>query len=224
MKIGIGVTSYNRPKHLDLWVEQILPITPENVKVHIEVDKDTDRRGVAYRKNECLKALKGCDYIFLFDDDCFPIAEGWIDFFINAHKETGQHHFLYLKETSTIKKINEHNGIAKFNNCGGTMLFLTKKVIKEVGGFCKDYGIYGYEHAGYSRRIHAAGLTPMGEYLSPLGAEDFIYAMDYDNYLPFNKQVNHKPSLIDELNSLTSYVDKNKSVFLEDIKTTFQAL
>ena len=49
MKIGIGVTSYNRPKHLDLWVEQILPITPENVKVHIEVDKDTDRRGVAYR-------------------------------------------------------------------------------------------------------------------------------------------------------------------------------
>ena len=116
MKIGIGVTSYNRPKHLDLWVEQILPITPENVKVHIEVDKDTDRMGVAYRKNECLKALKGCDYIFLFDDDCFPIAEGWIDFFINAHKETGQHHFLYLKETSTIRKINEKDGIGRFTN------------------------------------------------------------------------------------------------------------
>ena len=74
-------------------------------------------------------------------------------------------------------------------------MFLTKEAVEKVGAFDERFGRYGFEHADYSDRIHSAGLTPMGKYLCPAGAGEYIYAMDYDNHLPFNKQVNHKPSM-----------------------------
>lgn len=224
MKIGIGVTSYNRPAHLDLWVEQVTKHSPEDVKVHIEIDKKEDRKGIAYRKNECLKALQKCDYIFLFDDDCFPVADGWIDFFISMHKKTNQHHFLYLKSTTTLRKTSTVKDINIFDNCGGAFMFLTKEAIQKVGGFCKDYGLYGFEHAGYSNRIYSAGLNTIGKYICPNFASKYIYAMDYDFYHDFNKRVNHAPSLIDEISNVSKLINQNKVVYLNDIKTKFQPL
>lgn len=234
MKIGIAVTTYKRPKHLQHWYDMVNAFTPEReVKVFLSSDTK-ERRGVAYRKNECLKVLQGCDYIFLFDDDCFPIKKGWMDFFIDAYKASGNHHFLYLKETSTIKKIHEHTAvdlqtqkgftINEFNNCGGCFMFLTKEVIEKVGGFNHDYGIYGFEHAGYTNRIHQAGLTPMGMYLCPQGAGEYIYAMDYDNHLEWNVKLNHHPSMIDELDKLDGYIENNRKKYTEDIKTIYQEL
>ena len=239
MKIGIGLTTFNRPKHWQLFLDQIMLHT--NVQSHeyksYVANDGVERKGIAYRKNECLKALKDCDYIFLFDDDCFPIKDGWAEFFIHRHELSKQHHFLYLKETSTIKEIKRHEyrwnpgcdepvfcDIIEYNNCGGCFMFLTKEVIEKVGGYNKNYGYYGFEHAGYSQRIHAAGLTPMGAYLCPYGAGEYIYAMDYDFHLPFNKQVNHQPSMINEINKIPEYIEQNRKVFLKDVETIYQPL
>ena len=112
--------------------------------------------------------------------------------------------------------------INSYNNCGGCFIFLTKEVIEKVGGFCKEYGRYGYEHAGFSNRIHQAGLTPMGMYLCPEGASDYIYAMDYDYYLPFNKQVNHSPSI--SVREAIASIKYNEPIFKKDIQTVFQPL
>ena len=103
MKIGIGIVSYLRPKHLYLCREQIFQYAPEDYRLSVYVD-EPQRMGIAYGKNQNLKDLKDCDYIFLFDSDTFPLKEGWADFFINAHKASGQHHFMYLKETPTIRR------------------------------------------------------------------------------------------------------------------------
>lgn len=227
MNIGIGVTTYRREKHLALWKQQVSANLPPNAKIHIAEDTFADRKGVAARKNECLAALKDCDFIFLFDDDCFPIRDGfdnWWDFFIATHYRTKQHHFLYMKATGSIKEISFYNDIRSFNNCGGCFMFLTQEVIQKVGGFCKDYGYYGFEHAGYSKRIHLAGLTPMGEYLTPSGAGKHIYAMDYDNYLHYNRSVNHSPSLVNELSKVDEYVSFNHQVFLKDIQNIYQPI
>jgi len=239
MKIGIGVISYNRPAHLKLCNEMIWKHTPGLSDGHPHywvVDDSHERMGIAFRSNEILKHFKerNCDYIFIFNDDCFPIRDGWAEWFIQAHKASSQHHFLYLKETPTIKKIAPIpfiEGVERgfgaiemnsYNNCAGCFMFLTKEVIKRVGGFHPGYGLYGYEHAGYSKRIHAAGLTPMGEYLCPAGAGDYIYSLDLDNHLPFNKQVKHAPSIKPQ-EALES-IEKNRKVFEEDIKTIYQPL
>lgn len=235
MKIGIGCTTFNRPAHIELFQMQIGKHTDDCFKFHIARDTDKDRKGIAYRKNECLSYLKDCDYIFLFDDDTFPIKEGWAEFFIEAYKASGQHHFLYLKETPNIKSIEtviineplKENGwelkINSYNNCGGCFMFLTKEVIERVGGYCQDYGLYGYEHAGYSIRIHLAGLTPMGKYLCP-GPSDYIYSMDYDFHrkAEFQDKVKHKPSM--PVGEVIAQQIKNKTIFEKDIQTIFQPL
>lgn len=225
-KIGIGVTTYNRPEHIKLWHEQMKKHIPSVTIPHeVYIASDSQMRmGIAYRKNECLKALRHCDFIFLFDDDCFPIKDGWADYFIEQHKASGQHHFLYLKETSTIKKNGQNLSINIYDNCGGCFMFLTKEVIEKVGGYNKNYGYYGFEHAGYTSRIHHAGLTPMGMYLCPENAAQYIYAMDYDFHLPFNRQLKHTMSLINEVNSIAKYIEENHKVYVEDIKTIYQPL
>jgi len=97
-RIGIGYTTFRRPAHRKLCEEQVDKTTKDirDWKILHIYDDEIERKGIAYGKNDCLKALKDCQYLFLFDDDCFPVREGWIEFFIKAHKESGQHHFLYL--------------------------------------------------------------------------------------------------------------------------------
>lgn len=214
MNIGIGCTTFNRPKHLQLWQKQIKECSGE-VLVHVS-DDSKDRKGISYRKNECLRALKDCDYIFLFDDDCFPIKKGWTEFFIEASKVSGQQHFIYLKETPLIKKIQTANGIDIYDNCAGCCLFLTKEVINKVGAFGDYPAYYGFEHAGYSDRIHAAGLTNLGAYTCPVQAEKYIYAMDLDFHLPFNKMLNHAPSIMNDLHLLETYKNNNWNYYQID--------
>lgn len=219
--IGVGVITFNRPKHLTHWLKQYESFKTPNMKLHIANDNH-DRKGVAYRSNECLRELKECDYIFIFNDDCFPIAEGWAEFFIEKERLSKQSHFIYLKETGAIRRINGgFPYINSYNNCGGCMMFLTKEVLEKVGAFGK-YGIYGFEHAGYSQRIHKAGLTPMGPYLCPEGAGKYIYAMDYDFHLSINKELKHHSSLMPS--TIARHIQQNAAAFEEDLKTIYQPL
>jgi GT2 family glycosyltransferase len=215
-RLGIGVTTYNRPELSALCIQQIEKHT-DNYQLFITNDL-FDRKGIAWRKNECLKALKDCDYIVLFDEDCFPIKDGWFEYLINASNASGEKHLLYLKETSHIKEIKKENGISYYSNCGGCMMFFTKEVIEKVGGYNKEYGLYGFEHAGYSIRINKSGLTSM-RYPSPSNIGEYIYSMDYDNYTDWG--VEHKPSLtLKELKESESNVE----VFKKDIETIYQEL
>ena len=66
VSIGVGVTTFNRPECLKECLEHISKHTfTDNVKIYVATDTDEDRRGVAFRKNECLKSLKNCDHILM---------------------------------------------------------------------------------------------------------------------------------------------------------------
>lgn len=219
MKVGLGVISYSRPKHLNLWREQIIKYTPADYELSIYIDEP--RKGIAYGKNQNLKDLAHCDYIFLMDSDCFPIKTGFTEFFIQASKASRQQHFQYLKETPTIKKTGNWTNfttnatyINKYNNTAGCLMFFTKESIEKVGAYDERFGLYGFEHCQYSDRIHKAGLTNLGAYTCPAGAEKYIYSMDLQNNLPFNKQLNHKSS-IGVKEGLDS-IQKNKEIYLKD--------
>jgi GT2 family glycosyltransferase len=218
MRIGIGVTTYNRPDCISECLTHILEYTRleavyigGNVKLHIARDTDKDRRGVAYRKNECLRALKDCDYVFLFDDDCFPIKHNWVDFFINS----GEEHLLYLdsrfhkREYSMITDkaiVNVHS------QCGGVFMFMTKSVIERVGAFDESYGLYGFEHADYSNRVY--GKQP--KYLCLDRTNEYIFAHDYSFKI--------HASTITPLERF-NFVEKNKNKYWnEEIKSIYLPL
>jgi hypothetical protein len=186
-KIGVGVTTFNRPDELQNFEEKFAEAWEHNSEytyplIHIAEDTLENRRGVAKVKNECLFHLKECDYIFLFDDDCFPIKKGWHEVVINAHLETGNHHFAYTKEPFCKKSgtyFHKNVTLESFNGSGGVFLFYTKECIEKVGGFYTGYGLYGYEHMGHSIRIKKAQLT-FDWFLSIKELDNYIFAKDYE--------------------------------------------
>lgn len=197
MRIGIGITTYNRPEVLEVCKTQILANSfSHNITLYVAEDTDQDRKGVAYRKNECLRALQDCDYIFLFDDDCYPININWINFFIDS----GQNHLLFMDKKFHKKdfvELNIYNGndfvctVERWSDCGGVFIFLTKEVVKTFGAFNGKYGLYGFEHADYSNRI----MGEKNNYPMLKGTDKHIYAKDYS-------EENFKSSISDS--------DKNK--------------
>lgn len=194
MRIGIGCTTYNRPECLAKWKEQIAKHTNmDNVLIYI-ADDSIERKGVAFRKNECLRALKDCDYVFLFDDDCYPIKDGWMDIFIYFHKMGAVNHLLFLNDSHTKTHTKTAGFIIKnicqvdyYKDCGGVFMFMTKEVIEKVGAFDEKYELWGMEHCDYSIRI----LGEHGNYPCINGTEDYIYSEDYSN-------PNHKSSISNE--------------------------
>ena len=203
--IGIGLTTYQRPEMLAKCLEHIRKHTICEYKLHIAIDTDEDRKGVAARKNECLRALKDCDHIFLFDDDCYPIKDGWIDFFINS----GQEHLLFLNDR--LHNFTHQKGIVKYyKDCGGVFMYMTKQAVERVGAFNEHFLMYGFEHADYSIRI----LRGHGKYPMLRETEQYLYSEDYSN-------PNHKSSISDEekqkhikANWEKFFNEKNKSLYI----------
>jgi hypothetical protein len=216
MKIGIGVTTYKRPEILETCLKMIEAHTGEHT-LYVAEDTDADLRGVAKRKNECLANLQDCDYIFLFDDDCYPMKKGWDKLLIDTHLASLNHHFVYNKEPfCKIKNLvfGNHPVLESYEASGGTMLFLTRDVLKKVGGFYTGYGRYGFEHIGYSVRIHRAGLTN-DFFLSLKGLNEYIYSKDYEEEGFF---VSNSTIDIELKNELTI---KNREIFNKEDQTIY---
>lgn len=200
--IGIGVTTYNRPELAALCLANIAKFTTERYKIHVAVDSDEDRQGVAKRKNECLRELKDCDYIFLFDDDCYPIKEGWERAIIEKSEKTNTHHFCFNKEPFyKVTGFRFVNGVELecYGACGGVMLFYTNKVLKEVGAFYEGYDTYGFEHIGHSIRIFRSGLSA-DLFCCPTDMKDYLYSHDYEDAEFFTQ---HSTLTLEDKNKFT---------------------
>ena len=209
--IGIGITTYNRNALLMKCLQSIEQHTKSDYRICIAADSDADRKGVAYRKNQCLQHLKDCDYIFLFDDDCYPQKDGWEQYIIDVANKTGNHHFCYNKEPfCKIKQsmIVKGESIDCFDASGGVLLFYTKEAIHKVGAFYSGYNLYGYEHIGHSIRIFKAGLS-CDFFPCPEKMSDYIYALDYEEQDWF---VHNSAFTIDEKKTMT---EANQKIWKE---------
>lgn len=206
VSIGIGVTTTpNRKEYFDLWYKKFTEVAPSGY--HLHVHDDVHYKGVAYSKNQNLKTLKDCDYIFLFDDDCFPIIRGWENYFINSK----EHHLLYLQpQHNIIARLGE---IEHYNDCGGVFMYLTREAFETVGYFNPEYSQYGFEHAGYSVRINKAGLT-QSAFQQLKDTDKYLLAMDYSGTLP-----NVKKQMSIEEYQKQKEINKNRKVFMKELQS-----
>jgi len=185
-RIGVGITTRNRPDVLEYTLRQFDRFTPKDIRIVVvddnSDDEDMNRRlaeqvgdyhynevrlGVAKSKNECIKRLDS-DHIFLFDDDCFPTCENWWEPWI-----VGEHHMVYSPGKGE-RKVKEHS--KEMEGGLGCCLYFSRYCIKAVGGFDPDFGMWGYEHAEITNRISKAGLTSY-VYICPL--KDNVFSFDY---------------------------------------------
>jgi hypothetical protein len=180
MKIGIAITTTPSRQHLyEQCLAEFQKLSPPDTPIYTH--NDIYGIGIAKSKNKCIAALMAMnvDYLFLADDDVYPIKEGWHLPFI----QSGLHHasvtFTHFSDgtRSKHKLLRTRNGIDYFSNGCGFLLFFTRHCIETVGGMDERYGKWGYEHGGLSARIKNAGLTD-SIFLAPSGIMDYFYSHD----------------------------------------------
>lgn len=177
--ISICITTRNRPKAFNMVLAQIeqhtkceyqlVVVDDASDRQYCSVDyRFSERAGIPAVKNKCLELAK-YDHIFLFDDDAYPIVDGWYLPYINSGKE----HLCFTFLTAFKRK----EGF-KYHTLGnGCMLYVTRKCIDTIGGFDWNYGLGKYEHVDFSRRIHNAGLTE-SVFIDVENSSNLLYCMD----------------------------------------------
>lgn len=191
-KIGIGITTHNRPQFLKQCLENIKKHTPEAYIVVVDdaskepVTEATYRFennvGIARAKNKCLELLykADCDYLFLFDDDTWALQDEWYLPYINS----GEPHLMYifqdfaggngLNDTAVLYKDSK---ITAYSHARGCMLYITRECLDKVGGMDEEFGRWGYEHPAWSDRIFNSGFTSF-KYMDVSNSKGLFYSDD----------------------------------------------
>jgi len=217
MKIGIGVTTYNRLHLLEECLWKIASYTRSEYTLYVATDTDEDRRGVAYRKNECIRNLKDCDYIFLFDDDCYPCKEGWETYIIQVSYLSNENHFvLHDKKLHKVKNVSfaYPHVLLYLENSGGVFMFITKQCVDTIGGLYEGYNTYGLEHIGYSFRAYLGKQTSY-PFVTIENLNDYIFSHDYQD-----ENFQEEKSSVSK-DDKTKFTEENKPIFDEEIKKIY---
>ncbi|WP_320065619.1 glycosyltransferase family 2 protein [Micromonospora sp. RTGN7] len=190
--VGIGITTHNRGAVLRTALEAVRKYAPTGAVI-VVVDDASDEpveeatfrfdtnAGIARAKNKCLELLieQGCEQLFLFDDDCWPVVDGWE----RPYLESPEPHLMYmfvdtpmgrLPDSTEIYRDEQHKA---YTHPRGCMLYFDRRVLDRVGGYDTRYGRWGYEHLDLSNRIHNAGLTSF-RFADVTGSEGLIFSCD----------------------------------------------
>lgn len=196
MKIGIGVITCG----VRTLNENILKYDP-----YVFVDEE--RKGSAYAKNEVLHKLvgDGCDWIFIFDDDCYPVIDGWQDMIIQWMKNNNVHYLAGMD----FKGINIEKAIGDVlfseNPFVGAFYCFDKTCIHETGYFNEEYQKYGWEDVAYSIRENRGNRY----WKLPVWINMYIHSMDMfaeNNVQNMDQQTKNK------------YIEINRPVFESEIR------
>lgn len=188
MKIGVGIITCNRQEFLTNLLTSILPCIDVNELIivndglHIDninyskpysyIHNDVNV-GVAKSKNKAMQHLlnTGCDYIFIIEDDMIILDTSIFSKYIEAHKISGIHHFMFAyhgpankggisKGKPTPRKIIDYGSvqIALNMHCVGAFCFYTRECLVAVG-LNDDEFLNAYEHVEHSYRLAKQGYS-----------------------------------------------------------------
>lgn len=193
--IGIGITTHNRYGIFKKTYQEIKRFAPSNAKIVVVDDASENpvpeatyrfnkNVGIARAKNKCFELLynAGCEHFFLFDDDCYPVVEGWYEPYVNSREP----HLNYIFEefvgdnkpalNDTLLLYQDSN-IKAYSHVRGCMCYYKRICLDVCGGMSPLFGRWGYEHPDLSNRIYNAGLTSF-RYMDVPGSSDLFYSRD----------------------------------------------
>lgn len=222
-KVAICITTRGRDKYLTRSLDGHRKHLPAGAKLFVVDDGSDDPKslgsdveylylknnvGIPRAKNKCLELAEawGADHIFLFDDDIYPIVNGWADGYIaspEAHFQycwadirPGKHGFAHYY--SIGKRLYEDDHLFSFSHPRGQMLYIdAKKVLPRVGGFDPIYGKGMVEHVDWSWRIHNAGLSTWKNQ-DLVGSEQLFYSIDENA----NSEPDHVTTINDHMRTV----------------------
>lgn len=196
-RIGLAISTHNRHEVLKRALGNHLKHLPANALVVVIDDGSAipvtvpdgvmvirceESRGIVAAKNASLEALidAGCEHLFLWDDDAWPVAGGWERPYI----ESPEPHLAYqFQDFATGQKLNDIAVLYRdskhiaYTGQRGVMLYYHRSAIEKVGGFDPVYQRGMYEHSDLALRIHNAGLTSWA-FADVVGSDKLIHSLD----------------------------------------------
>lgn len=196
-RIGIAITTHNRADVLKRAIEQhqkhlpagaLLVVVDDGSKPAaiapdgVQLLRHETSLGIVASKNASLSALMdvGCEHLFLWDDDAWPIADNWHLPYIESPEPHLAYQFLDLAGRNKLNDMAElyrDDKHVAYTGQRGVMLYYHRSAIEKVGGFDPVYGRGMYEHPDLALRIHNAGLTSWA-FADVIGSEKLIHSMD----------------------------------------------
>ena len=199
-KIGVGLVTCNRSHYLQSLLDSLKPcrdqinelvIVNDGKPVAVELFKgewilNEKNLGVGKSKNKAMKHLldKGCDYIFIIEDDMVILDKDVFQKYIEAYKVSGIHHFNYgpgspfnrkqdiefdLHNRHELKQDSEPNPkliidyksckIALYEHTVAMFTFFTREVLEKVGLLDEEF-YNAWEHVDHTYRIIKGGYHP----------------------------------------------------------------
>lgn len=191
--IGIGVTEHNRPEMFNKTLEEIKKYSPLGCKIVIVDDasikpvEKADYRfeknvGIAVAKNKCIELLylSGCEHIFLFDSDTYPICDNWWEPYVKSKEPHLNYIFKDFSDRPTLndtQEIYRDSEIVAYSHVRGCMMYYHRSALEMSGGMNPIFGKWGYEHPNLSDRIFMLGLTSF-RYMDVVNSSELIYSAD----------------------------------------------
>lgn len=200
--IGVGLLTYNRPDYygqvyaslpFGSFQEMVVindgdgyyvpsPQTGQFDQRHHPVIYGDTQRGIAWAKNQALKNLieKGCEHIFLIEDDVIIKDENVFDVYIRHAQTFGIHHLNYLKVAGNEKTLKytykAPNGCALgfYQNPQGAFSYFNSTIIKKLGYFDENY-MNAFEHIDLEYNLSEKRVAPPFWY--------FADVLDSEKYL-----------------------------------------
>lgn len=225
--IAVCITTQNRRDVYLKTYEMLKKHLPKDARLFV-VDDASDKpapnadyrfetiAGIAKAKNKCLELAYdwGAEHIFLFDDDIYPIKDGWE----KGYVESGENHMMFVftgkgNMTRGVAEIYRNDRYVAYDHVRGCMLYATRKVLEVVGGMDPEFGRYYGEHADWSNRIHNAGLTPY-RVMDRLDSKDYIHSLDEVNAvestvtpIQYQQYKRHAKSLYPRFTGRANYIE-----------------
>lgn len=184
-KIGVGIVTYKRPEYFTnclssidkSTVDEMIVVndgTPYDMQIDVPVIQHPTNMGVGKSKNDALKYLldRGCNHMFLIEDDIMIQDASVFQKYIQASVVTGIQHFNYSQhglmnkypgtDIPNIKKRIEYSSdvsIDLFTHCVGAFSYYSRKCLDHVG--LLDEAFYNaFDHVEHTYRIIKANMHP----------------------------------------------------------------
>lgn len=201
--IGVGIVTYNRPDQYRRILESIQNVdylftlkdggTPD-YSCHVDMIL-SDNKGVGVCKNIVIQQLlnKGCEHIFLLEDDCLVTNNDIWQYCISFAKETGLLHFNWNDYRYKKWGVGEC-GKFKVSLCVHTeanFSYFHKTFLEKIR-FDENY-INGWEHADLELQAEKHGFAPsFGIFISPSELNNYLKLIDNDESTITNKSPEYK--------------------------------
>lgn len=181
MKIGIGITTTGKREIRYERYSGMSTAAANGHRVEMYVYVDEKREGPARAKNRTMKVLHdmGCDAMFLFDDDCYPMHTGWDQYVLEQQRISGLPFFGLPESFKSNMKWFEPGAKEEtwWDGVIGCFIFQTREVMDEVGYYNTAYVGYGYEDAARNHRIRQR-FFPGPSFPSLLRIPSYIHSED----------------------------------------------